>query len=107
MRYTLIVSDVHLSTLARGPGESMPYRRRENLPDAQLARIFDRAVLQAAADRAELEIILNGDLFDLDAPPASETDGEDYYADQRTELRPRRNPRVRRSGRSAHRRACR
>lgn len=93
MRYTLIASDVHLSTVVRGAGSFMPYRRPEHLPDLELAKTFDRAVLQAAADRAELEAVLNGDLFDLDAPQVvrspfgshlSDSSEEDTYEEQRT-----------------------
>ena len=95
MRYTLIVSDVHLSTVVRAPGTFMPYRRPEHLPDAELAKAFDRAVLQAASSGAELEVVLNGDLFDLDAPQVpssssqanrkvSELPEEDTYEAQRS-----------------------
>ena len=86
MRYTLIVSDVHLSTVVRVPGAFLPYRRTEHLPDAELAKVLSRAAHQAAADRAELEVVLNGDLFDLDAPPPEQdpSNNQDTYEDQRT-----------------------
>lgn len=56
-RHTLVVSDVHLAAPA------------EDERDRLLARTIDLAQNAAHADHAHLELVLNGDLFDLDAPP--------------------------------------
>lgn len=82
-RRTLVLSDVHLSTLVRGPSESgswMVYRRPEHAPDALLARTIEHESRRALHDGAAFELVLNGDLFDLDAPPASDAAGPSSYA---------------------------
>jgi UDP-2,3-diacylglucosamine pyrophosphatase LpxH len=73
MRYrTLIVSDVHLSTVCFGA--RVPSRQPESQIDHVLASTIDRAVAQARAEGAHLELVLNGDVFDLDAAPAALAD---------------------------------
>ena len=67
-RCTMILSDVHLSTLARS-SNAMAHRRPDRQPDALLAGTIDQALAQARRAGARLELVLNGDLFDLDAAP--------------------------------------
>ena len=71
LRHTLILSDVHLTTLVRDrPDGWLAYRRPELAPDELLARVIKDAHAEARRQFAFFELILAGDLFDLDAPPA-------------------------------------
>ena len=68
-RHTIVLSDVHLATFVGNAG-AMTYRRAEHAPDGHLAAVIARSVDRARRAGAPLELVLNGDLFDLDAPPA-------------------------------------
>ena len=46
----------------------MSYRRAENLPDPLLASTLNTAGAYASQAGVKLEVVLNGDFFDLDAP---------------------------------------
>lgn len=65
-RYTLVLSDVHLCGVVPDGTPWMAYRQRRFLFDADLAALLDGAA--GAARGAALEVVFNGDLFDLDAP---------------------------------------
>ena len=78
LRRLLIFSDVHLTPHVRHGGPWLGYRRPEHSPDALLAHAVDTMVGTSLADGAHLELVLAGDVFDLDAPPA------DAPADVRT-----------------------
>lgn len=63
LRYTLILSDVHLSPAIPG--------RETVISDKYLARTIQAATRRARADGAFLEIVLNGDFFDFDVPDSN------------------------------------
>lgn len=66
MRHTVVLSDIHLCEVERENGLWMRYRQRPFLPDPELAQM-----LAAVRDRVRgeaLTLVLNGDVFDLDAP---------------------------------------
>jgi UDP-2,3-diacylglucosamine pyrophosphatase LpxH len=66
MRHIIAISDIHLSQLEHGTGLWMRYRQAPYIPDKELV-----AMLTALRERMrgeELELILNGDIFDFDAP---------------------------------------
>lgn len=65
--HTLIVSDTHLSRVCPDGVQGTDYRKRAALFDDELAHLIDRAIVRSR--NATLEIALNGDLFDFDAPP--------------------------------------
>ena len=66
MHHTIIISDVHLSEVEPGTGPWMRYRQRAFLPDSEITRLLDAVCAKAANGRATL--VLNGDIFDFDAP---------------------------------------
>lgn len=66
LTYVMVLSDLHLApTFASARA---PYRDATRSPGPALARTIMEAVARAHRDRAELEIVLNGDVLDLDAP---------------------------------------
>ena len=67
MRHTLVLSDLHLWQVTDHEDMWMRYRHRRFSPDAQLAELLGR--IYAEIGDAELELILNGDIFDFDIPP--------------------------------------
>lgn len=67
MRHMLILSDLHLWQVTDHEDMWMRYRHRRFSPDAQLAELLGR--VYAEIGDAELELILNGDIFDFDIPP--------------------------------------
>ncbi len=67
--HTLVVSDVHLATLLPGDGDWLRHRRAAASTDIALASAIDQAVARSRGQ--QLEIVLNGDIFDFDAPHAS------------------------------------
>ena len=70
LRHTLILSDVHLTTLVRDRTDGwLAYRRPELAPDELLARVIAQAHAEARKQYAFFELVFAGDLFDLDAPP--------------------------------------
>jgi len=66
MRNTVIISDIHLCEVEPGSGPWMRYRQRPYLPDAEIAQLFD--ALRERMRGEELSVVLNGDVFDFDAP---------------------------------------
>jgi len=66
MRHTVVISDIHLSEVERGGGLWMRYRQRPFLPDGELSAML--AALRERVRGEELTLVLNGDIFDLDAP---------------------------------------
>lgn len=65
---TLIVSDIHLCGVVGKMGPWMEYRQRSALPDHDLCELI-RSVAGPST-----EIVLNGDIFDFDAPDVSRPD---------------------------------
>nr|AYM54417.1 hypothetical protein [Phaselicystis flava] len=73
MRHTVVISDVHLSEVERESGPWMRYRQRAHLPDGPLAAMLDELRARIREERARgtaatLTLVLNGDVFDFDAP---------------------------------------
>lgn len=66
MRHTVVISDMHLCEVEPTSGEWMRYRQRQCLPDAEIGRMLDTLCEQVRPDK--LTLILNGDIFDFDAP---------------------------------------
>ncbi len=66
MRHTVAISDIHLCELERTDGLWMRYRQAPYSPDLDLARMLDGVRKKVGGD--ELCLILNGDVFDFDAP---------------------------------------
>jgi UDP-2,3-diacylglucosamine pyrophosphatase LpxH len=84
MRHTVVISDIHLSEVERSGGAWMRYRQRPYLPDHEIAAMLQgvQAELQsgdAGAPGDELTVVLNGDIFDFDAPHV--IDGESVFHD--------------------------
>jgi UDP-2,3-diacylglucosamine pyrophosphatase LpxH len=84
MRHTVVISDIHLSQVERTDGAWMRYRQGPYLPDREIAQMLSavRAELQTAdpgAPRDELTVVLNGDIFDFDAPHV--INGESVFHD--------------------------
>jgi UDP-2,3-diacylglucosamine pyrophosphatase LpxH len=67
MRHTVVISDIHLSEVERGSGLWMRYRQRPFLPDGEIAAMLS-AVRRELREGDELTVVLNGDIFDFDAP---------------------------------------
>jgi Calcineurin-like phosphoesterase len=78
MHHTVVISDIHLCELEPSDGLWMRYRQAPYLPDSEIAEMLDalrgevkRGTHAAAASPGEehgLTLVLNGDVFDLDAP---------------------------------------
>jgi hypothetical protein len=66
MHHTVVISDIHLCEVEPGEGPWMRYRQRPFLPDDELARMLD--ALRASVRGHRLTLVLNGDVFDFDAP---------------------------------------
>lgn len=66
MHHTVVISDIHLCEVEPGAGAWMRYRQRPCLPDAEIGRMLDALCQKLGADR--MTLILNGDIFDFDAP---------------------------------------
>lgn len=66
MRHTVVISDIHLSETERTDGLWMRYRQEAYSPDGELASMLQR--LRGEVRGGELTLVLNGDVFDLDAP---------------------------------------
>jgi UDP-2,3-diacylglucosamine pyrophosphatase LpxH len=78
MRHTVVISDIHLCELERTDGLWMRYRQPPFSPDPDLAAMLD--ALRARVRGDALELVLNGDVFDLDAPRV--VGGESVFHDQ-------------------------
>jgi hypothetical protein len=78
MHHTVAISDIHLCELEPTDGLWMRYRQAPYSPDGEIAAMLDALrgeVRKGAggsgglgAERDELTLVLNGDIFDLDAP---------------------------------------
>ncbi len=66
MRHVVVVSDLHLCELEPGSGLWMRYRQAAASPDGELVAMIDRLRAEVRGDA--LELVLNGDVFDFDAP---------------------------------------
>lgn len=69
-RHVVVLSDLHLWQTTDGDELWMRYRHRRFRPDPQLAMLF--ALLGEHIPPGELELVLNGDIFDFDVPPIHE-----------------------------------
>ncbi|MCS6898647.1 MAG: metallophosphoesterase [Myxococcales bacterium] len=66
MAHTVVISDIHLCELEREQGLWMRYRQRPYCPDDELVAML--AELRRRVRGDSLTLVLNGDIFDLDAP---------------------------------------
>ncbi|MDC3958308.1 hypothetical protein [Polyangium jinanense] len=66
MHHTLVISDIHLCEVEPGTGPWMRHRQRAFLPDGEIAGMLE-AVLHAVRGQ-RMTLVLNGDVFDFDAP---------------------------------------
>lgn len=66
MRHLVAISDIHLSEAEPGTGLWMRYRQKEYTPGAEIAAMLDELLDRVRGD--ELTLVLNGDVFDFDAP---------------------------------------
>ncbi len=66
MRHTVVISDIHLCEVERTSGLWMRYRQAAFSPDRELAEMIAELRRQVRGDA--LTFVLNGDVFDFDAP---------------------------------------
>lgn len=66
MRHTVVISDIHLCQLERSTGLWMRYRQEPYGPDVEIGRMLTALLAEVGGD--ELVLVLNGDVFDFDAP---------------------------------------
>lgn len=66
MRHTVAISDIHLCEQEPGEGFWMHWRREAYSPDRDIADMLDAIRREVRGDA--LELVLNGDVFDFDAP---------------------------------------
>jgi UDP-2,3-diacylglucosamine pyrophosphatase LpxH len=66
MRHTVAISDIHLCEAEPGSGLWMRYRQKSYSPDAEIAEMLDALRERVRGDA--LSVVLNGDIFDFDAP---------------------------------------
>jgi hypothetical protein len=66
MRHTVAISDIHLCEHEPESGLWMRYRQAPYAPDGEIAEMLD--ALRESVRGDELSLILNGDVFDFDAP---------------------------------------
>lgn len=78
MRHTIAISDIHLCEVERTDGLWMRYRQARYSPDPDLAVMLDTARARIAPGD-QLCLVLNGDVFDFDAPRVVE--GESVFHD--------------------------
>jgi UDP-2,3-diacylglucosamine pyrophosphatase LpxH len=80
MRHTVAISDIHLCEIERTDGLWMRYRQAAYSPDKDLASMLDALRARVAAVPSdELCVVLNGDIFDFDAPRV--IDGQSVFHD--------------------------
>jgi UDP-2,3-diacylglucosamine pyrophosphatase LpxH len=80
MRHTVAISDIHLCELERTDGLWMRYRQEPFSPDRDLAAMLDALRARVRETRGdELCLVLNGDVFDFDAPRV--VDGQSFFHD--------------------------
>ena len=70
MHHTVILSDIHLAEAEPGEGLWMRYRQRRFSPDREIAAMLAalRGDLAARGPGHALSLVLDGDVFDFDAP---------------------------------------
>ncbi|MEZ4302107.1 MAG: metallophosphoesterase [Polyangiaceae bacterium] len=78
MRHVVAISDIHLSEVEPGTGLWMRYRQKEYAPSVEIAEMIDELRERVRGD--ELLFVLNGDVFDFDAPYVE--DGRSVHHDQ-------------------------
>src|SRR5262245_32387968 len=66
MRHLVAISDIHLSEVEPGNGLWMRYRQKTYAPSGEIAAMLEDLLLRVRGD--ELTLVLNGDVFDFDAP---------------------------------------
>lgn len=66
MRHTLVISDVHLCEGVPGDDLWMRWRQKPYFPDDEFSALIDH-VLATTQSGDVVELVFNGDLFDLDA----------------------------------------
>ncbi|MFA6429168.1 MAG: metallophosphoesterase [Patescibacteria group bacterium] len=66
MRHCFILSDLHLCEAVPEQGLWLKYRQKCHFPDEEFAQLVQEILHQNPQD--EKEIVLNGDVFDFDAP---------------------------------------
>jgi len=66
MRHLVAISDIHLSEAEPTTGLWMRYRQKEYTPAAEIASMLEELVDRVRGE--ELTLVLNGDVFDFDAP---------------------------------------
>lgn len=69
-RHVVVLSDLHLWPTLETDDLWMRYRHRRFQPDAQLAMLF--SLLCDRIRPGQLDLVLNGDIFDFDVPPVRE-----------------------------------
>lgn len=79
MRHTVAISDIHLSQLELTDGLWMRYRQAPFITDSDLVAMLDAFRERTRGD--EIELVLNGDIFDFDAPWVQ--DGKTHLPDAR------------------------
>lgn len=77
MHHLVAISDVHLSEVEPGTGLWMRYRQKAYAPSAEIAAMFEELLRRVRGD--ELTLVLNGDVFDFDAPRVHQ--GESVFHD--------------------------
>jgi UDP-2,3-diacylglucosamine pyrophosphatase LpxH len=78
MRHTIAISDIHLCEVERTDGLWMRYRQARYSPDPDLAAMLDTVRHKVPAGD-QICLVLNGDIFDFDAPRVVE--GESVFHD--------------------------
>jgi UDP-2,3-diacylglucosamine pyrophosphatase LpxH len=66
VRHTVVISDIHLCELERSSGLWMRYRQEPYGPDQEIQKML--AALRERVRGDDLTLVLNGDIFDFDAP---------------------------------------
>jgi UDP-2,3-diacylglucosamine pyrophosphatase LpxH len=66
MHHTVAISDIHLSEVEPGTGLWMRYRQKDVTPGPEIAQMLGELLERVRGD--ELTLVLNGDVFDFDAP---------------------------------------
>lgn len=66
MRHLVAISDIHLSEVEPGTGLWMRYRQKEYAPSVEIAAMIGELLERVRGD--DLTLVLNGDVFDFDAP---------------------------------------
>jgi UDP-2,3-diacylglucosamine pyrophosphatase LpxH len=80
VRHSIAISDIHLSEVERSNGLWMRYRQERYSPAKPIAELVDQ-ILAKVPEGDRLVLVLNGDIFDFDAPVAQK-DGESVFHDQ-------------------------